>query len=412
MSGPAAFGIPGFVVLLLVSNAQGVHDHHLRYKDSASSSRKLLARRIGGPPPVSLKNAAQKGTLMPVVGLGTGSYRRSGTPGRAKAGESAPEWSAQYWNDEITTSAVAKFIGLGGQRIDASPDYGNLVGVGEGIRRSGVPRESLFITTKVGWPLPMGYYATKSQVSESLASLKTDYIDLVLIHWPMTTTFDPKDPNCQGNGQQCRLSVWKALEEEHHAGRARAVGVSNYEVYHIQELLDRGGLLPSVNQYEFHPFWQQQGLLKLCQQHDIVFNGYSQLGTPDMVPVRMKEAMPPLDTWPHSLLDNEVVQGVAKETGRTAGEVLLRFSYEHGIVLNPRTLSEDHMREMLTSMFEFKLTQKQMSNLKDLGTHRLKICPVPDGPMFSKDVESRSSSNLRKPVAILLAACFSLTLIS
>lgn len=400
----------GVTVLLLVAfNVQAVCEGHL-WQKGIESSRNLLAVRAGVPPPIPLENAAQNGVLMPVVGLGTGSYRRSGTPGRAKDGEEGTFWSAQYWNDEITAVQVEKFIALGGQRIDASPDYENLPGVAEGVHRSGVPREQLFITTKIGWGLPMGYYATKSQVSETLKSLQTDYVDLILIHWPMSDTFDPKDPNCKGNGKKCRLSVWKALEEEHRAGRARAIGVSNYEIPHIQEIIDAGGLIPSANQYEFHPFWQQQELLRFCQQHKIAFNGYSQLGTPDVVPVRMKNPTAPLDPWEHSLLDNEVVLAAAKETGRTAGEVLLRFSYQQGILLNPRTLNEAHMKEMLTGMFEFELTAKQMSNLKELGTHRLKICPVPDGPNFPKDgAVVQSSSSTHNVLTILLAALFILS---
>merc|ERR1719324_307821 len=261
---------------------------------------------------------------------------------------------------------------MGGQRIDASLDYENLAGVAEGIRRSGVPRDRLFITAKVGFPITsagsgeMGYYATGRQMSTTLALLKTSYVDLMMIHWPNSKKLDPQDPSCARNGRQCRLSTWRGLEREFRAGRARAIGVSNYEVEDVQELLeDSPDLLPSVNQYEFHPFWQQQELLRFCKAHGIAFNGYGQLGTPDQAQVCIQRSCGegPIRQWSHALPDNAVVRGVAEETSRTTGEVLLRFSWQQGVLVNPRTLSDSHMREALVGMHEFALTGAQMDRL-------------------------------------------------
>lgn len=243
----------------------------------------------------------------------------------------------------------------------------------------------MFITAKMGRgpyqskSLALGANEVGEQLTETLSLLNTTYIDLFLIHWPCSSGAST-DSHCKVTSDDsfrasCRLSTWKAMLDEFDAGRALAVGVSNYELNHLEELESSGLRMPAVNQYEFHPYWQQNDVLEYCNAHSIVFNGYSPLGAPDHTQGQ----------WSNTLLEDNAVRSVAKETGRTMGEVLLRYSYEKGVLVNPRTVSSSHMTEALTGMFEFKLSSVQVATLDALGEKRAKNCEEPHDVCMEPD---------------------------
>ncbi|EGD83004.1 hypothetical protein PTSG_03640 [Salpingoeca rosetta] len=301
-------------------------------------------------PSVPLYNAARHGVMMPVTGLGTGSY------------------GSYYHNETEVEDAVYHWLKAGGRRIDASLSYNDQVPVGRGIKRSGIPREEIFITSKVGPTLPLGYKDTMSQFEQILQTLDTTYVDLLLIHWPGPSE-NSTDPACAGvTPKLCRQSTWKALEAIYTSGGARAIGVSNFEVRHLDDITSMHGLLPAVNQVEYHPFWHEEKLVEHCHRLNITFNGYSPLGTPDVSPSRCG--------W--NLLADETLNTIAKKHDVDVSQVILRWEHQKGILVNPRTKNTTHMHYNL-NFFHFSLSDSEMDAIAALKapTNRPKITPDP-----------------------------------
>lgn len=313
-----------------------------------------------GQPWVPLSNAAVPGLRMPTVGLGTGAY-------------------GFYWkNDSEVMQATKAWLLSGGERIDASFTYKDQVPVGQGMRASGLARESFFVTSKVGPQDPLGYNETLFQVSEILASLNTTYVDLLLIHWPGSIGghgANSTDPACAGpasSPRACRQSTWRAMEAvfANGTGVARAIGVSNFEVHHLQDIEALGGLLPAVNQVEFHPYFHEDALLRYCKARNITFNGYSPLGAPDVSSSK--------HGW--DLRTHPAILGIGQRLGRTAAQVILRYELQQGMVINPRTKDVEHMRQNL-DVFDFSLDDSDVATLAGLTVPagmQAKICPDPN----------------------------------
>jgi len=156
---------------------------------------------------------------MPAVGLGTGCY--------GSKGDIIPE----YWDDEVARKAVLSWLSVGGIRIDNANDYNTSNGVGMGIQQSKRERSSIFVVSKTGPLFPLGYETTLQQVEDILKSLSLSYVDLILIHWPGTSSTSGKDWPCYQNQsyKKCRQDSWRALEDVFKAGKTRAIGVSNFE---------------------------------------------------------------------------------------------------------------------------------------------------------------------------------------
>ena len=314
---------------------------------------------IADSPTVPMMNAAKPGMKMPVVGLGTWGYvhkPNTGVPG-------------EVWNDSIAEVAVGQWLALGGRRIDGALGYGDQVGVGKGVRASGIAREDIFMTSKLA---PNGYNETFDQVDRLLTELQMDYVDLLLIHWP-GPPIGSKDPACKTTHflsyRACRQSVWKAMEELYNSGKARAIGVSNFEKKHIEDIMMLNGSIPSVNQNEFHPYWHEDDMVAYCKSLNITYNSYASLGTPDWAPTAHK--------WNGTILQLPVVQDIAKAHNRSAAQVILHWEWQQGVVMNPRTLNQDHMKENL-NFFDFVLTEDEMKQLSSIKppTHP-KVCPDP-----------------------------------
>lgn len=231
----------------------------------------------------------------------------------------------------ITTEA----INSGYRLIDTAMVYGNEKGVGAAVRDSLIAREEIFLTTKL-WNFDQGYEKALNAFDTSLARLGADYIDLYLIHWPQSKVLTRQS--------------WKALEEIHATGLAKNIGVSNYNSEELEHLLSYAKTKPLVNQIEFHPFVyeDQKDTLDFCKAHGITVEAYSPLAQGRGV-------------------GNNVIDGIAKQTGKSNGQVMLRWAVQHSTVPIPKTTHSDRMKENL-DIFDFVLTTTQMKSLNSLST--------------------------------------------
>lgn len=324
-----------------------------------------LSLELTDVPSVKLQNAAKEGMTMPIVGLGTGAY--------VYVPNTIP---GEIWNDTVAEQAVKEWIKLGGRRIDASLSYRNAKGVGKAIAESGVPREELFIVSKVGSGGlvsggGMGYNETMAQIKPTFDDMGIDYLDLLLIHWPGPPG-NSSDPACTGNPttwRACRQSTWKALQDLFKDGKARAIGVSNFEQNHIEDIVALKELLPAINQFEFSPFWHEDDLVKYCKSLNIQVNGYSPLACPDWAPASHK--------WTKTLLQDTTIDGIAKSHKATPAQVILSWEWQQDVVVNPRTYNRDHMMENL-QFFNIKLTDDEMKAITNIVVpSNPKVCPDP-----------------------------------
>jgi len=235
-------------------------------------------------------------------------------------------WQA---SPEDCRRAVSAALRIGYRHIDTARIYGNEADVGAAIKDSGIPRDQIFVTTKL-WNDDQGYDTALRAFDESVKRLGLDYIDLYLLHWPVPGK---------------RLDSWRALEKLHDEKRARAIGVSNFMVRHLDELLATAKHKPYANQIELTPFLQRRDTVALCKREGIVVEAYSPL-------TRGKR------------LGHAVVKAIASETGRSPAQVLLRWGVQHGFVVLPKSVREERIRENFT--LDFTLSPEQMTRLDGL----------------------------------------------
>lgn len=226
--------------------------------------------------------------------------------------------------------AVLAAFQVGYRHVDTASAYGNERDVGEAVRESGLPRDDIFVTTKL-WNSDQGYRKALRAFDASLARLGLDQVDLYLIHWPV---------------EGLELETWRALERLHEDGRARAIGVSNFMVRHLELLAANARILPAVNQIEVTPFNQQRDVRLWCEAHGIVVEAYSPLTK-------------------GRRLDDPVLVDVARRVGRTSAQVLLRWGLQHRLVVLPKSVHPQRMRENI-ALFDFALDEREMRRLDGL----------------------------------------------
>ncbi len=234
-------------------------------------------------------------------------------------------------------NAVLWALEAGYRHIDTAKIYGNETGVGKAVMKFGAARSEIFIATKL-WNEDQGYKSTLLAINESLSRLRTDYVDLYLIHWPMTN---------HTSGENRRKETWKAMEEIYKNGKAKAIGVSNYNIKHLQEMKAYAKVPPVVNQVEFHPFLFQKELMDYCNKANIALTAYSPLS--------------------HGLKIKDInIHQIAKKHGKTNAQIMLRWSIQHGNVVVPKSATRERILENF-SLFDFELTPEEMLSLDALN---------------------------------------------
>lgn len=247
-----------------------------------------------------------------------------------------PQLGLGVWQvpPEEVAEAVSAAVDAGYRSIDTAASYGNEKEVGEALRRSGLNRGDVFITTKLANP-DHGYDTTLRAFDASLRRLGVEAVDLYLIHWPLPD-------------QDRYVSTWKALERIYAEGRARAIGVSNFHVPQLERIMEEGGIIPMVNQVELHPMLAQKELRRFHAAHGIVTEAWSPLG--------------------HGrLLDHPTVVDIAQETGRTPAQVLLRWNVRLGNMVIPKSVTPARIRANF-EIFDFELSDSQTERLDALNS--------------------------------------------
>lgn len=234
---------------------------------------------------------------------------------------------------EDTERCVLEAIEVGYRSIDTAQAYGNEEGVGNAIQKCGLPREDLFITTKI-WISNAGYEKAKASIEESLRKLQTDYIDLLLIHQPFGDYY----------------GTYRAMEEAYRAGKVRAIGVSNFYPDRYLDLAHFAEIKPAVNQVETHVFQQQKIAKEYLEKN----------GTQIM-------SWGPFAEGKNDYFNNPVLKAVAAAHGKSAAQVALRFLLQSDVVLIPKSVHKEHMEENF-NVFDFALTDEEMARIEALDT--------------------------------------------
>ena len=260
-------------------------------------------------------------------------------------GHAIPQVGLGVWqtpNDEAA-DVVATAFKAGYRHIDTAAAYQNEKGVGEGLRASGLERDEVFITTKV-WNENQGYDNALRAIEASLKRLQLDHLDLCLIHWPA--------PN-----RGLYLDTWRALIKAQEAGQVRSIGVSNFEVEHLDRVIGETGVTPVLNQIELHPRFQQTALRAAHAERDVKTESWSPLGQ-------------------GKLLSDPVIVAIAAKHGRTAAQVIIRWHLDSGLIVIPKSVTPSRIAENF-DVFGFALDAEDMAAIARLDQADGRIGPNP-----------------------------------
>ena len=228
-----------------------------------------------------------------------------------------------------TSEAVQEALKVGYRHIDTAQMYGNEKEVGEGIRAAGVDRADVFVTSK----LNNGFHTpddARRAFDNTLSALDTDYVDLFLIHWPLPTRYDGDF-----------VSTWKALEEFYRAGRARSIGVSNFQVQHLRRLSREAEVVPAVDQIEVHPYFTNDEVRGYCAEHRIAVEAWSPIAQ-------------------GGVLQDPTITTIAERVGKTAAQVTLRWHLQLGHIVFPKSVTPERVEQNF-DIFDFELTDEDLS---------------------------------------------------
>jgi diketogulonate reductase-like aldo/keto reductase len=222
--------------------------------------------------------------------------------------------------------------------IDTAAKYENEEAVGKGIKASGIPREEIFVTTKL-WREQLGYDQAKMAFDESLKKMGLDYIDLYLIHWPANAkNYD--------NWQKANADTWRAMEELQAEGKIKSIGVSNFWPEHLEALFESAKVKPAVNQIEFHPGYWQPEVTKFCKAHGIVVESWSPLAR-------------------GKVFGNSTLEEMAKKHHKSVAQVCLRWILQHDVVVIPKSTTPERIEEN-RNVFDFELSKAEMTTINEL----------------------------------------------
>ena len=253
-------------------------------------------------------------------------------------------------NHSELVNAMKVAIKNGYRCFDGAAIYGNEEAMGEGIREgikeAGISREDIFITSKV-WNADLGYESAIAAYEASLARLGVDYLDLYLIHWPVKGKYK---------------EAWRALEYLYKEGRVKSIGVSNFQVHHLEDLLTDATVKPVINQIEFHPYLTQQKVREFCKENQIQVEAWSPLMAGN------------------GLLEDETLKEIATKYNKTVAQVVLRWDVQSQVVTIPKSTNENRIIENI-NIFDFNLSDEDMEKINGLNKD-LRIGPDPDNFNF------------------------------
>jgi 2,5-diketo-D-gluconate reductase A len=242
-----------------------------------------------------------------------------------------------------TADAVSRAFKIGYRHIDTAQMYGNEKGVGEAIAQSGLDRSDVFVTSKLN-NNQLGYDAAMTAFDKTLVDLGLEKIDLFLIHWPLPTKRD-------------FVETWKAFEAIYRDGRARSIGVSNFQPHHLRRLHEETTVPPAVNQIEVHPYLTQEALRTFDAEHGIATEAWSPIAQ-------------------GKVLDDPTIVAIAKEHGKTPAQVVLRWHVQHGSIVFPKSVTQSRMQENF-EIFDFELPAADMGSISALNKDE-RTGPDPD----------------------------------
>lgn len=231
--------------------------------------------------------------------------------------------------EDVVTACVLEAFRRGYRRIDTATFYANEAGIGEAVKSAGLKREEIYLATKL-WTNVTSYAKARESAERSLKALRTDYLDMLLIHWPTPANAE----------------VWRAMEDMYFEGILKGIGVSNFKEHHIDELNAMSRISPMWNQVEMHPYFRQQALRDYCKGKGIVVEAWSPL-------------------MRGSVLDEPVIKDIAAKYGKSVAAVILRADIEEGIAVIPKTVSPERMSENI-GIFDFTLTADELAAIAAL----------------------------------------------
>ncbi|WP_028610240.1 aldo/keto reductase [Paenibacillus harenae] len=236
-------------------------------------------------------------------------------------------------DDGETERTVLSAIEAGYRSIDTAAAYNNEESVGAAIRNSGIPRDELFVTTKI-WNADQGYESSLAAFEESRRKLGIEVVDLLLIHWPVKGKY---------------TETWRALEKIYRDGHVRAIGVSNFQIHHLQDVMKSGEIVPMVNQVEYHPLLSQQELRQFCQSNNIQLEAWSPLMQGN--------------------LEQPVLAEIGAKYGKSAAQVILRWDLQNGVVTIPKSTNPARLKQN-AEIFDFELTPEDIEQINGLNRNQ------------------------------------------
>ena len=236
----------------------------------------------------------------------------------------------------IAYETVKMALSVGYRHIDTAMIYGNEEAVGKAIKDSGVPRQDIFLTTKL-WNADQRSGEIQDAINSSLKRLDTDYVDLYLIHWPVKET---------------SVSVWKDMEHLYKQGKAQAIGVSNYNPHHLDDLLKEASIVPAVNQIECYPYLTQEDVISYCKSKKIY-----------------PQAWGPLGAGKSDILSNPVILALAEKYKKTPAQIVLRWNVERGIIVIPKSVHKERLIENL-NITDFELSVDDIAKVSALNKNQ------------------------------------------
>ncbi len=242
--------------------------------------------------------------------------------------------------NDVTAAHVKTALDLGYRHVDTAWGYENEVGVGEGVRASGVAREDIFVTTK-HWVTWRGYQKTIDAVEDSLMKLGMDYIDLYLVHWPCVEASSP-------NWEEINADTWRGFEKMYKDGKLRSIGVSNYEQKHLEALKKTAEFMPMVNQLEFHPGFLQLDNVRYCQENGILVEAWSPLGS-------------------GAVLKDATLAGIAAKYNKSAAQLCIRFALEYGVLPLPKSTNAERIAQN-AEVFDFEISAEDKAAIEAMPT--------------------------------------------